>query len=434
MGIKILATADLHLGRTSSESDALVEKGATRATWERLVQLAIDEKVQALVLAGDVVEHDNRYFEAASALEEGLSKLESAKIHVFMVAGNHDYDVLPEIMKNREYQYVHLLGKNGNWEFRTVSLQNTTIQFAGWSFPNKYEYSDPVLDFPEEKLDANIPTIGLIHGDFGAVESPYAPLDLSSMSRHRVTAWVMGHIHKAEVFHENDPLIFYPGSPHALSPKEKGIHGAVLLTINEHGLQERKNVDLSPVRYEHVEVDISNSQEKDTVRSTVFSSIEEFAKLKVTESNASHLLVCDVILTGAHEKVADINNWIAGWDFREGARNIKGLTYSIRTIYNQCTVKVGDLSSLATEPSPAGMLAKAIIDLQDNKPSDFLNSLRKNLKKEIHNLNFTTTYNPLRDSESVKLWDSDSEEDLNYLLEQECHRLLSALLSNKMEA
>lgn len=434
MGIKILAAADLHLGRTSSESEALGEKGATRASWQQMVKWALEENIQALVLAGDIVEHDNRYFEAASALEGGLAQLEAARIHVFMVAGNHDYDVLPEIMKNKEYQYIHLLGENGKWEFRTITIQGIPIQFIGWSFPQMYVRQDPLLEFPADKVDPNIPAIVLIHGDYGAMNSPYAPLDSAIMTGHKVTAWIMGHIHKAEVFHENDPLIFYPGSPHALSPKEKGIHGAFLLTINEYGLQEHKNIDLSPVRYENVEVDISNAQEKEAVRRTVFSSVEEFANLKVAESNTCHLLVCDVILTGAHEKVADIYDWIAGWDFREAARNIKGLTYSIRTIYNQCTVKVGDLGSLAAEPSPAGMLAKALIDLQDNNPSDFLNSLRKNLKKEIHNLNFTSTYNPLRGSESVTLWDSDSEEDLNYLLEQECHKLLSALLSNKMEA
>lgn len=432
MPIKILTTADLHLGRTSSESEALPEYGATRSTWEQLVEWAIDEDVQALLLAGDLVEHDNRYFEAATALDRGLAKLEKAGIAVVMVAGNHDYDVLPAIMKDKDYQNVHLLGENGKWEFLTLKLQDTSVQFAGWSFPKMHVHEDPFLGFPADKVEPNLPTIGLIHGDYGAVKSSYAPLDLANMSGHNVTAWVMGHIHKAEVHRESEPLIFYPGSPHALSPKERGIHGGVLLTVDEYGV-EREALPFSPVRYEEVDVDISELVDMEEVRSAVFSATEDFAREIAAEDTPSRLLVCDVYLSGAHEKVAEIDEWIANWDYREITRQCEGLTYSIRTIDNRCTVKVADLSSRASEPSPAGVLAQALIDLGNNKPSDFLRSLQQKLRKEVHQLNTSPTYIPLRDSDSVSQWDSESEEEINTLLERECHRLLSALLSTKKE-
>src|SRR6056297_3807858 len=122
MSIRILATADLHIGRVSSNSGQIGEKGATRDTWKRLVEYTISENIDVVVLAGDVVEHANRYFEAASALENGLRQLDDAGVSVFLVSGNHDYDVLPSILKDHEFENVKLLGENGEWEFHKISV------------------------------------------------------------------------------------------------------------------------------------------------------------------------------------------------------------------------------------------------------------------------------------------------------------------------
>lgn len=110
MSVKILTTADIHIGRTSSGAEQIGESSSTRKTWEGLTEYAISNNIHAVVIAGDIVEHANHYFEAASALEAGLSNLDEEGISVFLVSGNHGYDVLPALMDKNQFKHVHLLG------------------------------------------------------------------------------------------------------------------------------------------------------------------------------------------------------------------------------------------------------------------------------------------------------------------------------------
>lgn len=43
--------------------------------WETIVERAVTEKVDVVALSGDVVDHDNRFFEAAGSLERGILRL-----------------------------------------------------------------------------------------------------------------------------------------------------------------------------------------------------------------------------------------------------------------------------------------------------------------------------------------------------------------------
>lgn len=66
MSIRILATADIHIGRRptrlANPDDA--HRFSAARMWEAMVERAIEEKVDLVALAGDVVDHDNRFFEA----------------------------------------------------------------------------------------------------------------------------------------------------------------------------------------------------------------------------------------------------------------------------------------------------------------------------------------------------------------------------------
>ncbi|HYW95118.1 MAG TPA: metallophosphoesterase, partial [Bacteroidales bacterium] len=100
MAMKILATSDLHLGKRSSEVPLTEKESSTRYTWEQIVDGCLNQAVDVVLLAGDIVDRDNRFFEAVGPLQAGLEKLDRAGITVIITAGNHDYDVLPAITGN----------------------------------------------------------------------------------------------------------------------------------------------------------------------------------------------------------------------------------------------------------------------------------------------------------------------------------------------
>ena len=76
---RILCLGDLHLGLLPSRLPAEVidspeerRKASTAAVWLRAVEAAIDRRVGLVLLSGDVVDRDNRYFEAFGSARGGV--------------------------------------------------------------------------------------------------------------------------------------------------------------------------------------------------------------------------------------------------------------------------------------------------------------------------------------------------------------------------
>lgn len=87
--IRILHTADWHLGQTLAGYSRDSEH---RATLAALVALAVEEEVDAVIVAGDVFDTLNPSAEAQALYFETLARLRAARPHaaIVVVAGNHD--------------------------------------------------------------------------------------------------------------------------------------------------------------------------------------------------------------------------------------------------------------------------------------------------------------------------------------------------------
>ena len=89
------------------------------ATLERCVDLAIDRRVAAVLLPGDVVDSNNARFEAMVPLETCTRRLLDAGIEVIAMAGNHDVEALPRMASMVDG--FRLLGSGGTWQAHVVS-------------------------------------------------------------------------------------------------------------------------------------------------------------------------------------------------------------------------------------------------------------------------------------------------------------------------
>ena len=174
--MRILAVGDMHLGRTPSRlPEELLDQArdlGPAGAWDRTVNTAINAGVTAVLLAGDVVERENDFFEAYRELERGVQRLAEAGIEVIGVAGNHDVKVLPRLAKH--IPEFRLLGQDGQWESCRIADNENSITLWGWSFPRK-EFRTSPLSGQSFKPEAGI-NLGLLHCDRDAVNSPYAPV------------------------------------------------------------------------------------------------------------------------------------------------------------------------------------------------------------------------------------------------------------------
>ena len=93
-GFKFIHSADLHLGQTFKNTEASdqfkeIIKEAPFAALKKLVDTAIQENVDAFILAGDVF-NGNPTKKVAAKFVEIISPLQNYGIYVYVACGNHD--------------------------------------------------------------------------------------------------------------------------------------------------------------------------------------------------------------------------------------------------------------------------------------------------------------------------------------------------------
>jgi len=258
--MKILCTADIHMGRRPSRLPSHVDTGELSSTrcWTAIVDTAIAEGVELVALSGDVVDQANRYYEAVGPFEEGLKRLARGGIRVVAVAGNHDHETLAAIAGNFDSSMFTLIGRGGVWERVTIYRgDEPVLHVDGWSFPQSAYTDDPLRDYPSAAADG-VPVLGLLHGDLDAAASRYAPVRLADLRRQPVALWLLGHVHAPALREgEGNASVLYPGSPQAMDPGESGWHGVWIAELGETGRFSVRRIPLTTVRYDTLEVDVS---------------------------------------------------------------------------------------------------------------------------------------------------------------------------------
>ena len=94
--IKFIHTADIHLDsplhRLEAYEGAPVEeiRQASRRAFENLVELAVAENVDFVLVAGDLFDGDWKDYNTGLYFIKQIHRLKKADIDVFIVSGNHD--------------------------------------------------------------------------------------------------------------------------------------------------------------------------------------------------------------------------------------------------------------------------------------------------------------------------------------------------------
>ncbi len=429
MSLKILATADLHLGRSSSGVPENLQEASTKYTWHRMVDWCVRNNIDVMLLAGDVVDEDNRFFEAVGPLQSGFDKLKKAGIEVFLIAGNHDHDVLGQITGNSQYEHVHLLGAGGNWKIQTHSKGDQKVQFVGWSFPRKYVTEEPVRALHNLDPKPDQVTIGLLHGEVNVPDSKYAPLVLGHLKELPVDAWILGHIHKPVEFQSKDPFVAYTGTPHALNPGEPGVHGTILLEVEGKHDIRIKRIPMSPVRYESLRIDVSRAENEESFRNMLSSGLLDHARGYIQELENVAYLVYDIELMGQSSQSSQIDVWKHQlMDYTTELET--GTRVSVRKVLNHVQPQVQNLEELARNESPAGKLAETILAIQNGQSTNFLDELIRGWYMQVNRIDSASAYHPLR--KENRLRQKTEKEAREYIL-KECNRLLGVLLTQQQK-
>lgn len=355
----LLAVGDIHLGRTPAAlhpdlSGRAAELGPELA-WSRAVTEAINRSVDAVVLAGDVVDRSRDLLVAYGDLKSGVDKLATAGIPVLAVAGNHDTLVLPRLA--REIEALHLLGGDGRWQEKTVGK----LTVIGWSFPRPKVRQSPLKDFPQVSQPDRV--IGLLHCDRDQADSPYAPVSSAELRAAPTAAWLLGHIHQPDDLADPRP-IGYLGSLTALRASETGPRGPWLVHWTGSAIQTR-HLPLAPLRYENLPIDLSALEAPEQLAEAALAAGRELAAQLSRAEMAPDVVGLRLALTGRCRferelpQAADqLLNESRPWKDHGMVLFIQKVSVHTRPDF--------DLEQLARQSDPCGLLARRLLILSEH--------------------------------------------------------------------
>jgi DNA repair protein SbcD/Mre11 len=301
--MKLLHAADLHLdspmrGLARYEEAPVDElRMATRAALANLVEVAIAESVDAVLLAGDIYDGDWPHFGTGLHFAKEMGRLREAEIPVVMISGNHDAE-------SKLTKAVHLpdnVTVLGTREPQTKAFEDLGLAVHGQGYATPEVLEDLSAAYPDPLAD--MVNIGLLHtaAEGRPGHAPYAPCKVERLAQHGYQAWALGHVHAREVLHL-DPLVIFPGNLQGRNIRESGPKGATLIEIDEGGELTHTDLDLDHVRWALVEVDATAATGRDEVLGSIAAALRE-ASLGAD----GRLLAAGIVITGesaAHQSLA----------------------------------------------------------------------------------------------------------------------------------
>lgn len=300
--IKFLHTADIHLDsplhRLEVYEGAPVEavRRASRRAFENFVDLALDEGVDFILIAGDLFDGDWKDYNTGLYFVGQMQRLDAAGISVWIVTGNHDAAGrmtrgLP--YPDNVYVFSHKKAETRRMESLRVAVHGRSFETAAVTENLAAGYPAPVPGFFN---------IGLLHTGLTGREGhePYAPCTTDDLLSRGYDYWGLGHVHAYEQVCHTPPVIF-PGCLQGRHARETGPKGAVLVTLREGGEPVVDFHALDVVRWMQLRVDLKGA-------STRRESLDRFAEA-LTEgvrSQNTGLLVVRVVFEGttaAHARI-----------------------------------------------------------------------------------------------------------------------------------
>ncbi|MCB1823420.1 MAG: DNA repair exonuclease [Candidatus Competibacteraceae bacterium] len=263
--MRFLHAADLHLdsplrGLDRYEGAPVDEaRGATRRAFENLIAVARRERVDLVVIAGDLYDGDWPDHNTGLFFIKGVAQLAEEGIPVAIVRGNHD--AASRLTKAlRLPANVHLFADASP---ETKLFADIGIAVHGQSFATAAVTDDLAAGYPRPL--AGYFNLGLLHSalDGRPGHDPYAPTTLDVLRGKGYDYWALGHVHAAEIVCR-EPWVVYPGNTQGRHIREVGPKGCALVTVEDEVIS-RQFVALDVMRWDTLALDIDGLPDLDAL-------------------------------------------------------------------------------------------------------------------------------------------------------------------------
>ena len=222
--IKILHTADLHLDSAFEAlpaGKAAIRRAEQRELLSRLAELARSERVDVVLLAGDIFDGGGTYFETGA---EFVRCLRDMSVPVFIAPGNHDpYDARSPYAKLDFPQNVKIFTER---DVECAELPELGVRVYGAAFTGSTDGPD-ITNLRTERAEGTW-NILCAHGEVG-----FDPVNEQALSASGLDYAALGHIHKASGLRRSGGTWYsWPGCPEGRGFDECGEKGILQIDID----------------------------------------------------------------------------------------------------------------------------------------------------------------------------------------------------------
>jgi DNA repair exonuclease SbcCD nuclease subunit len=297
LAFRFVHAADIHLDSPlrslalrNPELAALIGD-ATRQALTSIVDLCLDERVDALLLAGDLYDGEQTSMKTARFLADQVRRLHEAGIRVFVIRGNHD--ALSKITKELVFpDTVTVFGGRAD----TVAIESdghVPVAIHGLSFAQA-QAPESLLGKYRPALEGAV-NIGLLHTSLAgaAGHDPYSPCSPAELRATGFRYWALGHIHKRSVI-EGDCTIVMPGMPQGRDINEAGAKSVTLVTVGDDRAIRAEERPIGIAQFERVAVDVAGITEWREMIGAIGVALE-----RARAAVATRHVVARLTLTGA---------------------------------------------------------------------------------------------------------------------------------------
>lgn len=295
MAFRFVHTADIHLDSPlrslSLRNPELAELigNATRQALVRIVDLCLEEQVDALIIAGDLYDGDQTSMKTARFLATQMQRLHDAAIQVFKIRGNHDAlsRITQELVLPPSVKVF-----SGRAETVELKKQAQTIAIHGLSFarPQAPESLLPKYRAPV----AGAINIGIMHTSLAGAPGHdlYAPCAVSELHAFGFHYWALGHIHQ-RTHHAGERTVIMPGMPQGRDINEAGEKSVTLVTVRDDGTVSVEERLTSIAQFARIDIDVADVSEWSEIVARIGSTLE-----RERSRTASNHLVARLRLVG----------------------------------------------------------------------------------------------------------------------------------------
>lgn len=307
--LRLLHTADVHLGARHADlgDQAAAQRERQFAAFVATVDLAIAEKVDVVLIAGDLFDSNVQPRRSVDRVAAELKRLAEAKIRTVVIPGTHDVYDRSSLYRIHDLATLAGNGPDDDWvtvltpDRPSVHLKACDVVVHGPVFPTKRAPHSPLRDLVADRAEgAATWQIGAVHGSLAIPDRTDA--DEVVVTRDEIAATgldylALGHWHSTQQGTAGSTRWAYSGAPEPVAVTQDGAGKVLLVRLEETAAGKTVAIEERTVgrtRFERLELDAATIQDQP-------------ALVQAIASKADPDLVLDVRLVGVRRDELDLD-------------------------------------------------------------------------------------------------------------------------------